>query len=114
VSVLRVAPELSDPVGAVEVGEHEDVEELGAGSRAEGVQALPDSALELIGPHGRRLRRPTAAVCRISVVSGLGSGPEQVFKRTLLADLAGWQSLDVLPAIQRLDDQDHGGRPTCW
>jgi len=41
VSVLRVAPELSDPVGAVEVGEHEDVEELGAGSRAEGVQALP-------------------------------------------------------------------------
>jgi hypothetical protein len=32
-----VAPELSDPVGPVEVGEHQDVEELGAGSGAERV-----------------------------------------------------------------------------
>ena len=38
-ATLRVAPELSDPVGLLEVGEHEDVEELGAGSEAEGVQA---------------------------------------------------------------------------
>jgi hypothetical protein len=30
---VRVAPELSDPVGSLEVGEHEDVEQLGAGSR---------------------------------------------------------------------------------
>src|SRR5215207_2747308 len=29
---LGVPPELADPVGAVEVGEHEDVEELGAGA----------------------------------------------------------------------------------
>jgi hypothetical protein len=28
-----VAPELADPVGELEVGEHEDVEQLGAGSR---------------------------------------------------------------------------------
>jgi hypothetical protein len=32
--------ELSDRVGAVEVGQHEDVEQLGAGSRPDGVQAL--------------------------------------------------------------------------
>ena len=29
---LRVAPELADPVGAVEVGERQDVEQLSAGS----------------------------------------------------------------------------------
>jgi len=28
---LRVAPELSDPVGSLEIGEHEDVEQLGEG-----------------------------------------------------------------------------------
>jgi hypothetical protein len=32
-AALRVAPELADPVGTVKVGEHEDVEELGAGSQ---------------------------------------------------------------------------------
>jgi hypothetical protein len=41
-----------DRVGPVEVGEHEDVEQLGAGSRTEGVQALPEAALQLIRPHG--------------------------------------------------------------
>jgi hypothetical protein len=40
-----VAPELTDPVGALEVGEHEDVEQLGAGSGAEGVEALAQPAL---------------------------------------------------------------------
>ena len=48
---LGVPVELSDPVGAVEVGEHQDVEKLGAGGRPEGVQAFPKSALELIGTH---------------------------------------------------------------
>ena len=37
VRALRVAPELADPVGSLEVGEHQDVEQLGAGSRPEGV-----------------------------------------------------------------------------
>jgi hypothetical protein len=36
-AALRVAPELSDTVGSLEVGQHEDVELLGAGSGAEGV-----------------------------------------------------------------------------
>jgi hypothetical protein len=35
-----VAPELADPVGSLEVGEHEDVEEFAA-SRPEGVEAAP-------------------------------------------------------------------------
>jgi uncharacterized protein YhfF len=32
------APEVADPVGSLEVGEHEDVKQLGAGSGAEGVR----------------------------------------------------------------------------
>jgi hypothetical protein len=40
-ATLGVAPELADPVGPLEVGKHEDVEKLGAGSGTEGVQALP-------------------------------------------------------------------------
>ena len=39
-ATLRVAPELSDPVGPLEVREHQDVEELGAGSWAERVETL--------------------------------------------------------------------------
>jgi hypothetical protein len=44
-ATLRVAPELTDPVGSLEVGEHEDVEEFGAGSGTERVEALPEPAL---------------------------------------------------------------------
>ena len=39
----------SSPVGAIEVGEHEDVEQLGAGSRTQGVEALTELALEFLG-----------------------------------------------------------------
>jgi len=34
------SPEPADPLGAVEVREAQDVEDVGAGSRAESVQAL--------------------------------------------------------------------------
>ena len=37
---LWIAPELADPVGTLEVREHQDVKQLGAGSRTEGVEAL--------------------------------------------------------------------------
>jgi hypothetical protein len=37
---LRIPPELADPVGAVEVGERQYVEESGAWSGAEAVEAL--------------------------------------------------------------------------
>jgi hypothetical protein len=36
------------------VREHEDVEKFGAGSRPEGVEACPESALELVRTHGRQ------------------------------------------------------------
>jgi hypothetical protein len=53
-ATLRVAPELSDPVGSLEVGQHEDVEQLGAGSRAKRIETLPELALEFIGARGER------------------------------------------------------------
>jgi len=37
---LGVPPVRPNRIGAVEVGEHEDVEQLGAGSGAEGVEAF--------------------------------------------------------------------------
>jgi hypothetical protein len=37
------------------------MEQFGAGSRAEGVEALAEPALELIGSHSWRLRRPGVA-----------------------------------------------------
>lgn len=51
VRALRVALELAYPVGPVEVREHQDVEQLGAGSRTEGIQSLLESAFELVVPH---------------------------------------------------------------
>jgi hypothetical protein len=36
-----VPPELSDPVGSLEVGKHEDMEELGGRSGTECVEAFP-------------------------------------------------------------------------
>ena len=38
-------------VGALEVGEHRDVEKFGAGSGTKGVEALPESALKFVGTH---------------------------------------------------------------
>ena len=52
---LRMTPELADSLGALEVGEHQDVEQLDARSGAERVQALSESALELVGAQLRRM-----------------------------------------------------------
>jgi hypothetical protein len=46
---LRIGPELADPLGPVQVGEHQDMEQLGAGSGTERVEALLWSAFQLIG-----------------------------------------------------------------
>jgi hypothetical protein len=46
-------------VGPLEVGEHQDVEQLNAGSRPEGIQALADSALEFIWAHEKEISYPT-------------------------------------------------------
>ena len=40
-AALWVAPELADPLGSLKIGQHEDVEELGARIGADGVWALP-------------------------------------------------------------------------
>jgi hypothetical protein len=40
------------------------VEELGAWSRPEGVQANPETALKLVGSHSRRATRPIMASTR--------------------------------------------------
>jgi hypothetical protein len=39
---MRLAPELADPLGPFEGGEHQDVEQLGAGSGAEGVETFSE------------------------------------------------------------------------
>jgi hypothetical protein len=57
VATLGVAPELSDPIDPIEVGEHQDVEEFGAGSRTEGVQAFAEAAFKFFGSHGPSLAR---------------------------------------------------------
>jgi hypothetical protein len=54
-AALRIAPELADPVGALEVGEGQDVEQLGAGSRTEGVESLTELRLEVVQVHGRTM-----------------------------------------------------------
>ena len=51
-AALGVAPELADPLGSLEIGKHQDVEQLGAGSGTERVQALTKLSLDLFRPHG--------------------------------------------------------------
>ena len=43
----------NSPIRSVEVGEHQNVEQLGAESRAEGLQALPELDLEFVRLHAR-------------------------------------------------------------
>jgi hypothetical protein len=56
-ATLRVAPELSDPVGSLEVREHQDVEELGAGSGTKGPLRRLQPAFEIVGSHLSRSLR---------------------------------------------------------
>lgn len=58
-----VGPELTDPLGPLEVGQDEDVEKLGVGSRRDGIETLLEPAFQFIRTHGpettplvRRLR----------------------------------------------------------
>ena len=46
-AAIWVAPELSDPVGSLEVREHQDMEQLGAGSRAESAQPGAEVSFEV-------------------------------------------------------------------
>jgi len=51
-ATLRVAQNSPIRSGRSKVGEHQDVEQRGAGSRHEGGQALTELSLELVGTHG--------------------------------------------------------------
>jgi DNA-binding NarL/FixJ family response regulator len=57
VRVSGWAPERADRVGAVEVGEAEDVEELGASRMREGLEALAECLLHLLEDHDGTLVR---------------------------------------------------------
>ena len=50
-ATLRVASKLSDPVGPLEVGLHKDVEQFGAGSRTERVEAFSESEFKVMWTH---------------------------------------------------------------
>jgi hypothetical protein len=52
VRVFGFPQKLADPIGSFEVGEHQNVEQLGAGSGAECVEALTEFALDLLEVHG--------------------------------------------------------------
>jgi hypothetical protein len=48
---LRVPLELADPIGTLEVGESQDVEEFGASGRGERFEASLEARLHLIESH---------------------------------------------------------------
>jgi hypothetical protein len=55
-ATLWVAPELADPVGSLEVREHQDVEQLGAGGWRQCLEALSQDLLHLLEDHEWSLR----------------------------------------------------------
>ena len=44
---MAVAPQLADPLGALEVGQHEDVEQFGARGGIEGVKPIAKDVLQV-------------------------------------------------------------------
>jgi hypothetical protein len=67
----------SHPVCPLEVGEHEDMEELGTRSWTEGLQAFAKPALTLVGSHDRRLRGRTGVtwLCAVYWPQPTGRSP---------------------------------------
>ena len=48
---MRVAPQLADPLGALEVWQHKDVEQLGARGGIEGVEPIAQDSLGVLQVH---------------------------------------------------------------
>ena len=46
-AALGVVPELTDPVGSVEVGGHQDVKQLRPGSRTESIEPIAQDSLDV-------------------------------------------------------------------
>jgi hypothetical protein len=65
VRVFGFPPVRADPVGAFEVRQHEDVEQLSAWSRAEGIEALSEFALDVLEVHVDRTLAPGGAEDRL-------------------------------------------------
>lgn len=61
---------MTDPVGAVEVGEHVDVKQLGSGGRAEGVQP-PVAAPEVATRGLEEAPGPRTAACADGVTGNV-------------------------------------------
>jgi hypothetical protein len=83
VRVFGFPPVAPDPVGSLEVGEHQDVEQLGAGCGTQCVEPLPESAFKSIGSHGRRLRRRQSRV--VNTGTGAKATPRQRYGRVMCA-----------------------------
>ena len=47
VAAMAVAPQLADPLGALEVGQHEDVEQFGARGGTEGIKPIAKDVLQV-------------------------------------------------------------------
>jgi hypothetical protein len=98
-TALGVAPELADPVGPLEVGEHQDVEQLGAGSRPHGVEMCPQSALELVGTHGRQATLTGPRVVS-SVTGGLVNWLMRLSFVTFVVSLSVWGVIAVWGTVR--------------
>jgi hypothetical protein len=88
---------------------HEDVEQLGAGSGAEGIEAIPELALLLVRPHCRRLAPPT----HLSE-GGQGQGRCKMLAPPLLGPQHADKHRSERPVLLAVDQQlgDKPGRGT--
>jgi hypothetical protein len=77
------------------------VQEFGASRRREGLEALSDTTFELIGPHGRRLRRRTVARVRADEVVWAKLARE--FGISASARAYGITASSMLKRVQRIE-----------
>ena len=77
-AALRVGPELADAVGSLEVGEQEDMEQLGPSSLRQGVQPLLQLLFELVGAHEGSLTAGGVNVALLACPRVDGSGGRKV------------------------------------
>jgi hypothetical protein len=84
-AALRVAPELADPFGALEVGEAEDAEDLGASGRREGLEALAERRLHLLEGRMWTLMRLRDGSFEALALGVLGPGARRFTRDSLVS-----------------------------
>ena len=88
---------------------NQDVEELGARSGTEGVQAFPESVLELIEPHRGSVRRNALRIC----VASLDANDR--LRPSLPTEAGSPVARDhVIGQGHRADPLEAGGAPLRW